>query len=218
MIRPDRVVRYTFGERAVHTLAAIVFIYLLLTGLAFWTPALYWIAVMLGGGFLSRLLHPWVGIGFSVLVAWMFVMWHFDMRTTDADRSWRRALGSYARNEDHLVPAAGRFNYGQKIFFWVMLWATLVLLLSGLVLWWPDTVPRDASLVREVAIVLHALSALVSIGAFIVHVYMGVFVVPGSVDAIVHGEVPREWAQHHHRLWADEVTGRGSIDEPRQSA
>lgn len=210
------VVRYTFRERAVHMLAAIVFVYLLLTGLAFWTPALYWMAAMLGGGFLSRLLHPWVGIVFSAVMAWMFVMWQFDMRTTDADRSWRRAMRNYVRNEDHLVPAAGRFNFGQKIFFWVMLWATLVLLVSGIVLWLPEAVPREAAIVRELAILLHAVSALVVFGAFIVHIYMGVFVVPGSVEAIVHGEVPREWARHHHRLWADEV-GRGS-DDPRQSA
>ncbi len=47
-----------------------------------------------------------------------------------------------------------------------------------------------------------------SIGAFIVHVYMGVLVVPGSVDAILRGEVSDEWARHHHRLWADDVAAR----------
>ncbi len=40
------------------------------------------------------------------------------------------------------MPPAGRFNYGQKIFFWVMAWGTLALVASGLVLWLPDAVPR----------------------------------------------------------------------------
>lgn len=198
-----RLIRYNFTERALHAAAAIVFVYLLLTGLAFWTPALYWIADALGGGFLSRLLHPWVGIVFFVFVVWMFALWKSDMRTTHADRTWRKAFGHYARNEDEKVPPAGRFNYGQKMFFWGMVWATVVLLASGFVLWFPDAVPRGIA--REVAIAFHAISALVSIGLFIIHVYMGVFVVPGSVDAIVHGEVTSEWARHHHRLWADEV-------------
>ena len=203
-----QIVRYSFTERALHAVVALVFVYLLLTGLAFWTPALYWIAVALGGGFLSRLLHPWVGVILFALVAWMFVLWKGDMRATAADREWQRALRSYIRNEDVDVPAAGRFNYGQKMFFWGIVWSTAVLLVSGIVLWFPDAVPHDAALLRQVAILVHAISALVAIGLFIVHIYMGVFVVPGSVNAIVHGGVGRDWARHHHRLWADDVAER----------
>ena len=206
--RGEQVLRYSFRERALHTVVGILFVYLLLTGLAFWTPALYWIAGALGGGFLSRLLHPWVGVVFFVMLAWMVAMWASDMRITAADRLWRRAMRSYARNEDENVPPAGRFNYGQKIFFWGMLWATVVLLASGVILWFPAVFAPPASAIREAAILLHAISALVAIGLFIVHVYMGVFVVPGSVDAIVQGKVPREWARHHHRLWADEISTR----------
>jgi formate dehydrogenase subunit gamma len=206
---PDmQVVRYTFTERAIHALAALAFLYVLITGLAFWTPSLYWMATMLGGGFLARLLHPWVGIVFAAFMVWMARVWHADMRVTSADRRWRRAMTKYIRNEDSNVPAAGRFNYGQKVFFWAMAWGTLALLVSGLVLWRPDLVPADAAIVRQLAILVHAIGALVTIAAFIVHVYMGVFVVPGSVDAILHGEVSNEWARHHHRLWADEVAAR----------
>jgi formate dehydrogenase subunit gamma len=204
-----RIIRYSFPERALHLVVAIAFVYLLLTGLAFWTPALYGIAVALGGGFLSRLLHPWIGVVFFALVVWMFVIWQSEMRTTDADRTWRQALGKYVRNEDAEVPPAGRFNYGQKLFFWGMVWAAVVLLVSGIVLWFPNAVPPTAGGVREAAILLHAVSALVAIGLFIIHIYMGVFVVPESVHAIVHGEVTPEWARHHHRLWAEEeLTGR----------
>lgn len=205
--RGGQMIRYSFQERTMHTVVAILFVYLLLTGLAFWTPGLYWIAVMLGGGFLSRLLHPWVGVVFFVIVLWMVAIWTRDMRITPADRAWRRALRSYARNEDDGVPPAGRFNYGQKLFFWGMLWAAVVLLASGLALWFPAAFSGLPGF-RELAILLHVLSALVAIGLFIIHVYMGVFVVPGSVDAIVRGTVPREWARHHHRLWADETSAR----------
>lgn len=205
--RRERVIRYSFGERTMHTVVAILFVYLLLTGLAFWTPALYWIAIMLGGGFLSRLLHPWVGVAFFVVVLWMVAIWTRDMRITSADRAWRRAMRSYARNEDEAMPPAARFNYGQKMFFWGMLWAAVVLLGSGLVLWFPAAISRSPE-VRELAVLLHALSALVAIGLFIIHVYMGVFVVPGSVEAIVRGTVTRDWARHHHRLWADETSAR----------
>lgn len=207
MSPPRRVLRYDFRERTVHTWAAVTYVYLLLTGLAFWTPALFWIAVVLGGGYLSRLLHPWVGLFFAGAVATMYVQWRRDMRTTEEDRVWRRAMRHYVRNEDSMVPPAGRFNYGQKLFFWGMLWAAVVLLASGLALWFPAAFSGLPEF-RELAILLHVLSALVAIGLFIIHVYMGVFVVPGSVDAIVRGTVPREWARHHHRLWADETSAR----------
>ncbi len=42
-----RVLRYSFHERLVHWLAGFSYIYLMLTGLAFWSPWLFWIAVLL---------------------------------------------------------------------------------------------------------------------------------------------------------------------------
>jgi formate dehydrogenase subunit gamma len=212
-----RVVRYRLSERLMHGATALSYVYLLLSGLAFWTPALYWIAVVLGGGYLTRWLHPWVGLAFAICVAWMCASWQREMRTTDADREWRRAIRAYIRNDDARVPAAGRFNYGQKIMFWVMVWGTLLLLLSGLVMWFPEAfrAPRLNG-VRQVAILVHAAAALSTIGAFIVHLYLGLAVVPGGLDAILHGEVTEGWARAHHSLWADEMA-RASSAPPRGS-
>ena len=211
------IVRYDFGERLVHWAAAVSYVYLLLTGLALWTPALYWIAVVLGGGFLTRALHPIVGLLFAVVVLWMYAMWRRDMRVTPEDRRWRAAMGHYIRNEDAQVPPAGRFNYGQKVLFWVMVWGGVALLVSGLVLWFPNAVPRDLGLVREAAILVHAVSALITIGGFIVHLYMGLAVVPEGLSAMTHGEVSEEWARHHHPRWVEEQQGLGrrSVGEGR---
>jgi formate dehydrogenase subunit gamma len=196
-----RVLRYTVRERIVHATAGLSYVYLLLTGLAFWTPWLYWLAIVLGGGYVSRLLHPWIGLGFSVAVAAMFAIWRRDMRTTPEDRVWRNAMRHYVRNEDARVPPAGRFNYGQKTLFWLMAGGGLALLVSGLVMWFVDAVPPDLRALRYAAVLVHAGAALATIGGFIVHVYMGVAVVPGGVSAILHGEVSEEWARHHHPLW-----------------
>lgn len=199
-----RIVRYAFVERAVHAAAAVSYVYLLLTGLAFWTPALFWIAIALGGGYLTRAVHPWAGVVFTIVMFRMYVLWRRDMQTTPADRAWRRALIHYMRNEHDLVPAAGRFNYGQKQLFWVMVWGAFVLLVSGVILWFPEAVPPAWRAAREAAVLAHSGAALVTIGGFIVHVYMGLFVVPGGLEAVVHGEVTEAWAQQHHRLWAED--------------
>jgi formate dehydrogenase subunit gamma len=183
-----------------------------MTGLAFWTPALYWMAIVLGGGYLSRLLHPWVGLLFTGFLAWMFVAWRTDMQLTAEDRMWRKAIGHYIRNEDSLVPAAGRFNYGQKTFFWLMVGAAAALLLSGLVLWFVASVPWNLRGLRHAAVLVHAVAALLTIAAFIVHLYMGIAVVPGGLSAILHGEVSEEWARHHHSLWLAKLTGSNRRD------
>jgi formate dehydrogenase subunit gamma len=197
----QRLVRYTFRERAVHLTAAVSYVYLLLTGLAFWTPAMYWLAIVLGGGYLSRVLHPWVGLVFSATVAAMYAIWRRDMRTTGADRAWRKAIVHYVRNEDASVPPAGRFNFGQKQLFWIMVCGGLALLASGLVLWLVTAVPWELRALRYTAVLVHAAAALVTIAGFIVHLYMGLLVVPGGLSAILHGEVSERWARHHHPLW-----------------
>ena len=46
----EMIPRYTFAERANHWIGALTYTYLLMTGLAFWSPYLYWLAAVVGGG------------------------------------------------------------------------------------------------------------------------------------------------------------------------
>ena len=204
--------RYGFSERLVHTAAGVSYVYLLLTGLAFWTPSLYWLAVILGGGYLSRVLHPWAGLIFMAAVAWMLVVWRRDMRITAEDRVWRKAIRSYIRNEDAGVPPAGRFNYGQKMLFWLMAWGGVALLLSGVVMWFVASVPWELRVVRLLATLVHAVAALLTIGGFIVHVYMGVAVVPEGCARSFTATSARQWARRHHALWAANSTSTGGAE------
>jgi formate dehydrogenase subunit gamma len=160
---------------------------------------------VLGGGYLSRLLHPWVGLVFSGVLLSMYLTWRRDMRVTDTDRAWRKALGHYIRNEDAKVPPAGRFNFGQKQLFWIMVLGGAALLLSGLVLWFVASVPWELRILRYAATLVHAIAALVTIAGFIIHLYMGLAVVPDGLHAIVHGDVTEEWAKHHHALWVPQT-------------
>jgi formate dehydrogenase subunit gamma len=197
----ERIVRYNLQERLVHAATGVTYVYLLLTGLAFWTPALYWLAIVLGGGYLSRLLHPWIGLVFSGVLLVMWASWRREMKTMPEDRLWRKHIVEYMTNQDEKVPPAGRFNYGQKQFFWLMVIAAVALLVSGVVLWGIGSVPAELAWVRYAAIVIHSVSALATVGLFIVHLYMGIAVVPGGLSAIVHGEVTGDWARQHHSGW-----------------
>jgi formate dehydrogenase subunit gamma len=198
----EPVVRYTLQERLDHWLAGLTYLYLLMSGLAFYTPYLYWMAAILGGGPTARFWHPWVGLLFAVAVSWMQSIWRGEMRTTEADRAWNREVKKYIENRDAELPPVGRFNPGQKQFYWAMFFGMILLLVSGIVMWMPEYMPRG---LRPSAVILHELAALITIGAFIIHIYMGLFVVPGGFHAIVHGYVSRGWAKAHHRLWYDRL-------------
>jgi len=202
-----RILRYTYRERVVHSLAGASYVYLLLTGLAFWSPWLFWMAVMLGGGSTSRWLHPWIGLVFTWALLRMYQLWGKEMRVTAEDRAWQSAIGQYVRNEDENLPPADRFNIGQKYLFWLMFWAGLVLALTGLVLWFPERIPWSLRFVRYLAVLLHPIAALLTIGGFIIHVYMGTAVVRGGFSSVIRGEVTEGWLRMHHRLWYARLTG-----------
>jgi formate dehydrogenase subunit gamma len=207
VLRYGRILRYTFRERATHWIAALSYLYLLVTGLAFWSPWLFWMAVLGGGGQVSRILHPWFGLIFVCAVIYMYVMWAGQMRVTDVDKAWWHSLQYYIRNEDDKMPPAGRYNAGQKLLFWGFFICGLLLLLSGLVLWFPEYIPWSLRFLRYLAVLVHASTALLTIGLFLIHVYMSVFAERGAFDSVIRGDVSEEFAKRYHPAWYKEVVG-----------
>jgi formate dehydrogenase subunit gamma len=199
----DRIVRYTLDERIHHWTAGLTYIYCLITGLAFWSPYLFWLTVLVGGGATARFWHPWSGVLFAISVVWLYKLWHKEMSTTNADRAWQHSMLSYIENEDEKLPAIGKYNVGQKQLFWVMVIGGLVLFVSGLGLWYVESLPMW---LRHASIAIHVLAALATIAGFIIHVYMGTALVRGSFGAIITGTVAASWARRHHRLWYEQVT------------
>jgi formate dehydrogenase subunit gamma len=47
---------------------------------------------------------------------------------------------------------------------------------------------------------------MATIGAFIIHIYMSVFMEPESFHAMIRGRVSDAWARTYHRLWYEQVT------------
>lgn len=200
------IVRYALSERVHHWLGSLFYIYCLITGLAFWSPYMYWLAALVGGGPTARFWHPWFGVAFTLSVGWMYKMWRRDLAATDDDRRWWKAINYYVANEDDKLPPVGRFNYGQKLFYWVMFFGVILLLISGLGLWFVESIPWSLRWLRYLAVTVHVIAAMATIGAFIIHVYMSVFMEPESFHAMVRGRVSAAWARTYHRLWYERVT------------
>jgi formate dehydrogenase subunit gamma len=205
-----RILRYSLQERLNHWVAAISYIYLLLTGLAFWSPWMFWIAVVLGGAPVSRMLHPWAGLAFFGSVLYMYKMWAAQMRNTEADRAWWKAVRYYSTNQDDKMPPAGRYNAGQKFLFWGFFWSALFLLLSGVVLWFPEYISWNLRFLRYLAVLIHPAAALLTIGLFMIHLYMGLFAERGAFGSVIRGDVSETFAKRYHPGWYKEIFGGAS--------
>jgi formate dehydrogenase subunit gamma len=201
----DQIVRYTFIERAYHWINAITYTYLLLSGLALFTPYLWWMASVLGGGGTIRFWHPWVGLVYLVTILWMHSKWKRAMKSIPQDEKWNKNIKNYIENRDAAMPPQGRFNAGQKQFWWVMLYCTFILLVTGIIMWIPEKMPPSFHWVLPIVVFIHSVTALVTIAAFIIHVYMSIWMTPGSMKAMTGGHVSSTWARTHHRLWYENI-------------
>jgi len=196
--------RYTKNERSNHWITAICFILLAVSGLAMFHPATSWMAVFLGGGQWTRILHPFIGLVMFVSFAMLVLrFWHHN-RMDAADKQWLRQMDDVLNNREDKLPKVGMYNAGQKILFFVLIASMCGLLLSGIVIWrayfafyFPIEIVRLAAL-------LHAFSAFVLICSIIVHIYAA-FWVKGSIGAMVRGTVTYGWARKHHPRWFEEV-------------
>ena len=203
--------RFSYGERIVHWVVGTSFVALLLTGLAFSYPSLFWITSLVGGGAAARALHPWIGLAFGIGLVAMFAVWVQDMFLDPDDRRWLRAIKHYAVHERDRVPPAGKYNAGQKAFFWLQTAFGVLLVISGLPIWLPDGVlgvgVSGAGLLTTMRL-LHYVSALGGGLLLIVHIYLGTVAYPGTargmITALLRGE---GWLVNHkrvERLWRRE--------------
>jgi formate dehydrogenase subunit gamma len=135
------------------------------------------------------------------------------MAIDNDDRVWVDRIQFYIQNDDDKLPPVGRFNWGQKLFFWGMIYSIILLLLSGVVLWFTESLPWSWHILRYIAILVHASVALITIGLFLIHVYMSTFLEQGSLGSMIQGTVTRAWAWTFHRKWYDQVTGRSPRKE-----
>ena len=204
--------RYTLTERIVHWWVALTFIALMLSGFALGYPRAYFLSGLFGGGQTMRFLHPWFGVAFTLGILWMLVSWRRNMRMTAVDREWVRRLKTYT-STGHTGLDTGRFNAGQKGYFWFSVLFGLVLFVTGLPLWggWLG----GAAGLKHIARFLHHGSFLLMVGGFIIHVYMSAVMFPGTMSAMTSGRVTRAWAAFHHPAWFRERDRRSAAGARR---
>ena len=157
-------------------------------------------------------LHPWFGLLFEVFFLFQFINWFAPMAWVEADRRWMRRIRQYATNEDRIeAEDVGFFNAGQKtLLLGDCLVSAILFLITGVLMWFDDVVPRW---VVAVSYVIHDLAALLMLAGFIIHVYEGTAHQPGTFRSMMDGTVTERWAWTHHPGWYRALTGR----DPREA-
>ena len=208
---PVIVSRYRGFTRINHWVTAISLIVLLLSGMALFSPYLYFLTGLFGGGQTTRWLHPFVGIllFFSFLVLFL-QLWRLNLPKPE-DVTWVENIGEVVKGNEEKLPELGKYNAGQKFIFWAMAALIVVLIVTGVMIWqqyFPDLVSIPA---RRWAVLGHSLAAVLIILTFILHVYAAIWT-RGTIRAMTRGTVTGGWAWRHHRKWLRELAGREKRD------
>lgn len=201
---PVTVDRYTTAARINHWITAISLVLLALSGLALFHPSLYFLTGLFGGGALARILHPFIGVVlFLSFIGLFFRFWKLNLweRT---DNVWLGRLKDVLTKNDENLPEVGKYNAGQKMVFWSMSALILVLFTSGIVIWQQYFSEYFTVEQQRVGVLVHAITAIVAICVWIVHVYAAIWV-RGTIGAMTRGRVTGGWAWRHHRRWLREL-------------
>lgn len=211
VVHRGELLRHPVYTRVLHWLVAISFILSLLSGFAIYSPWLFrFLTPLFGGGAMTRFLHPWFGLFFTLFFFFQFLNWFAPMAWERSDTRWVKRIKGYTTNETKLESDdVGFFNGGQKIYFWAIVLSAVLFLITGVLMWFDDLTPRW---VVAVSYVVHDLAGLLMLGGFIIHLYEGTAAAPGTFRSMINGTVTDRWAWTHHPAWFRAVTGRDASE------
>ncbi len=194
------VARYSGLQRVNHWLTAGLFTLLGLSGLAFFSPYLFFLTGIFGGGQAARTIHPWLGCALFASFAFLFVgFWRLNLLNRD-DAQWAARFGDVVSNRHDRLPLLEKYNLGQKFVFWSQTLMITVMFASGLVIWDQYFFAYTSIDTKRWAVLAHSVAAVVAIAVIFVHVYAAIWV-SGTTRAMIRGDVTGGWAFRHHRKW-----------------
>jgi formate dehydrogenase subunit gamma len=199
--------RFSTAEQVVHWTTAISFVVLGLSGLIMLfgkhvlLPVIgYTLFAWLTA--LAKNAHNFIAPLFIVAVLAMILMWLRDNLPRAYDFKWFAGAWGFFMKGRHIP--SGRFNAGEKGWFWIGVVAlSVVVSWTGLILLFPNFDQTRATM--QEAWIWHASAALIYIAISLGHIYMGTIGVEGSYQAMRTGSVDETWAKEHHEYWYNEV-------------
>ncbi len=171
-----------------HMILLISFVVLIISGFSLRHGEAWWVNILFGweGGFPIRgTMHRVAAVIFL-----MTVVWHVFYLSTKPGRKFLKDMWPGLLDLTQFVqmilfnfgirtkkPTFGRFSYVEKVEYWALAWGTLIMAITGLMLWFDNTVARWFSEgFLDVMLVIHYYEAWLAMLAVLVwHLYSTVF-------------------------------------------
>jgi cytochrome b subunit of formate dehydrogenase len=112
-------------------------------------------------------------------------------------------------------PPGRRYTYREKLEYWALVWGTIVMVVSGVVLWTESHWP---ALVVELSQLVHGYEALLAFAAILLWHLFGVHLKPGIFPmnrTWIDGGMPVHAMKEEHREEYDELIAWQGIDPER---
>ena len=201
---PVVVDRYTAAARINHWITAASLVLLAISGLSLFHPKLFFLTALFGGGQNTRAIHPWIGVVLFLGFLGLFIRFWRANLWERTDNVWLARLRDVLGAREENLPEVGKYNAGQKVVFWSMSILIVVLITSGVVIWDQYFFEYTTLGQKQIAVLVHSITAIVAICVWIVHVYAAIWV-RGTISAMTRGQVTGGWAWRHHRKWLKEL-------------
>jgi formate dehydrogenase gamma subunit len=235
VMRERQVTRMDADEVIQHTVLALAFTVLVLTGFALRFYDAWWSTLLFGreGGFEMRgAIHRAAGI-----VLLLASLWHLGFLATRRGRvflhdMWPRKedfshffqMIRYNLGRSDFHPEMGRFTYIEKAEYWALVWGTVVMGITGLFLWFDNVAVRFFHKgLLDVLLVIHYYEAWLAFLAILIwHMYATVFnprVYPMNPSWLT-GQMPERMftSEHATALAASNIDEADIEDATRRAA
>ncbi len=225
------IIRMNLGQRMQHLVLAASFIILAVTGFALKFPD-SWIAKVLGSNeFFRRWSHRIAGV--VLLLVGIYHLYYVFFRKEGRQLVKDMLPGTkdgkdLAQNARYLTGLSeekariGRFGYAEKMEYWAVIWGTVIMGVTGLMIWFKMDVTRFLPRwMVDVALTIHYYEAILACLAIVVWHFYHVIFDPDIYPlnwAVWNGKVSKHWHDEEHPLEEYEACVQTAKEEPVSEA
>jgi len=185
----DYIQRYTYSQVIQHYILMISFITLVMTGFALKFPNTFWVSGLEFFGMdetIRSLLHRFAAVLLIVISLWHII----ELIILKSGRQFLFALSlkfgdfkafiqtmKYSLFSSSKKPSYSRFDYTEKVEYWALIWGTIIMVVSGFILWFPEWFGRfNWAWLIKVAEVFHYYEAwLATLAILVWHLFFVLF-------------------------------------------
>ena len=211
---------YPLFQRVVHWTAALSFVLIIPTGL------IMEFGKYLGGGEfvrISRHIHAIGTVIFVIVFIPLVYIWIRAMVISFRDDAkWIFMLGGYL-NKKHIKVPAGKFNFGQKTWFWMAILGGFVMIVTGGAMYFQNfditllqKLDMDQVDLLRASAIVHNFVGMAILALFITHLYMSLFAIKGSLQSMITGFKSVHELKYLHHSYYKKLLSKKFISEDYQ--